>query len=119
MSDEDQKTRLVCFKPFQWFELGWNKQAYSCCSGWVTKSIGRMPEQTALEIWNSEAARDMRESVLDGSFRYCKKEYCPHLQEESSPVVHKSEAFIREFRRFVDEKVTPRATRPLSGCPSS
>ena len=108
MSDEDQKTRLVCFKPFQWFELGWNKQAYSCCSGWVTKSIGRMPEQSALEIWRSEDARAMRESVLDGSFKYCRKEYCPHLQEESSPVVHKSEAFIREFRRFVDEPELPK-----------
>jgi molybdenum cofactor biosynthesis enzyme MoaA len=108
MSDEQDKTRLMCFKPFQWFELGWNKQAYSCCSGWVTQSIGRMPEQSALEIWRSEAARAMRASVLDGSFKYCKSEYCPHLRDLSGPVARKSEAFIKEFSRFVEEPELPK-----------
>jgi hypothetical protein len=107
MSEHDGRGRLICFKPFQWFELGWNKQAYSCCSGWVTRSIGKMPEQTALQIWRSEAARDMRESVLDGSFRYCRSEYCPHLRDVSGPVTYKSEEFIREFSRYVDAPDLP------------
>ena len=33
------------------------------------------------EIWNSEPVQEIRESILDGSFKYCNKELCPFLSK--------------------------------------
>jgi sulfatase maturation enzyme AslB (radical SAM superfamily) len=100
--------QLVCTKPFHWFELGWNKQAYSCCSGWVTTPIGKLPEQTASGVWFGERAREFRASVLDGSFKFCKTEFCPHLRELSGPVMYLPDAYVEELKMQVAQPELPK-----------
>jgi hypothetical protein len=82
--------RLFCSQPFNRFEVlgggGHRGDVFFCCQSWLPKSIGNMKERSVDEVWNSRAARDIRRSVLDGSFRYCKAEVCPYLQRVDGPV---------------------------------
>ncbi|MES2823531.1 MAG: hypothetical protein V4732_08015 [Pseudomonadota bacterium] len=78
--------KLVCVKPFWWYELAWNKQAYLCCPGWLPKSIGNSIDADPLMLWNSAEAIKIRQSVIDGSFEYCSPEFCPHLSNKTYPV---------------------------------
>lgn len=100
--------QLVCTKPFHWFELGWKKQVYACCSGWVTTPIGKLPEQTAGNVWHGARAREFRASVLDGSFKFCKTEFCPHLREMSGPVMYLPDAYVEEMKKQVDAPELPK-----------
>ncbi len=75
---------MFCSKPFEWLEITPNGTAYVCCPSWLSKPIGNINEKNTLEIWNSEAAKDIRTSILDGSFKYCNN--CPYLHNKNGPV---------------------------------
>lgn len=81
--------RLFCSKPFEWFEvtqLNGRGGVYLCCPSWLATPVGNLRHQSVAEIWNSEKARAIRRSVLDGSFSYCNAARCPYLQTRSGPV---------------------------------
>lgn len=48
--------------------------------GWVSVTdIGNLSENSMEEIMHGEKAEDFRQSLLDGSFRYCDPDSCPFL----------------------------------------
>jgi MoaA/NifB/PqqE/SkfB family radical SAM enzyme len=69
----------VCGVPFNSLEIH-NNQYFVCCPSWLNVSFKR-DEYALNEIWNSEPVQEIRESVLDGSFKYCNKELCPFLSK--------------------------------------
>src|SRR5690349_32657 len=84
-------SKLFCSKPFSWFEVtrgatATEGEVYVCCPSWLPKTIGNLLPSSVAEVWNSEAAVDIRKSILDGSFKYCKEEHCPYLQTQTGPV---------------------------------
>lgn len=97
----------VCTKPFEWYEIAWNKEVYPCCPGWLPHSIGKMPEQSPEEIWNSDIAKKIRKSVLDGSFKYCNPEYCLHLKEKTWPVKQAKDIDIEHYIRLIETPEAP------------
>lgn len=68
-----------CLRPWSHLELASTGNAYLCCPSWLPMSVGNIKQSSANEIWNSEAANAIRESVKDGSFRYCSKTQCPQI----------------------------------------
>ena len=82
--------RLFCSQPFTRFEVlgggGHRGDVFYCCQNWLPKSIGNLQQNSVKEIWNGEAAREIRRSILDGSFRYCDDAVCPYLQRIDGPV---------------------------------
>jgi MoaA/NifB/PqqE/SkfB family radical SAM enzyme len=82
--------RLFCSQPFSRFEIlgggGQRGDVFFCCQNWITKSIGNIKNRSVEEVWNGPAARAIRRSVLNGSFKYCKAETCPYLQRIDGPV---------------------------------
>jgi MoaA/NifB/PqqE/SkfB family radical SAM enzyme len=69
----------TCIYPFSRAHLSPNGNVYVCCSAWLNKPIGNFLEKDITEIWNSEAAARIRESIFDGSFRFCNKNVCPRI----------------------------------------
>lgn len=55
---------------------GYNGHVRMC--GWTNFFIGSLTENTIEEIWHGELAQKFRESMLDGSYRYCNHSKCPH-----------------------------------------
>jgi MoaA/NifB/PqqE/SkfB family radical SAM enzyme len=74
-----------CAEPFQHFEINRHGDVYVCCPGWLPKSIGNLENDTLMNIWNSKSAQEIRRTILDGSFEYCRKEFCPYLSNKSLP----------------------------------
>lgn len=68
----------ICAVPFTSLEVD-TRSRYLCCASWLKKYL---PENTSpKEAWNSQNAKDIRESILDGSYKYCDKTQCPFLNE--------------------------------------
>ncbi len=73
--------RLYCRVPFEQLQFFSDGRAYACCSALVDKyTIGNIFEQNFEEIWNGEKISKFRESILDGSFKFCKLSSCLSLQ---------------------------------------
>jgi len=82
--------RLFCSQPFTRFEVlgggGHRGDVFFCCQSWIKTSIGNMRKRSIQEIWNGKEAREVRRSILDGSFSYCRADVCPYLQRIDGPV---------------------------------
>jgi len=85
-----------CSVPFNSLEIH-NNVCFVCCPSWLPNSI-KTAEIPLKEMWNSEPIIDIRNSILDGSFKYCNKELCPYLSKlvnygvPSGPIVLKESA---------------------------
>lgn len=71
--------RSFCLYPFNRAHLTANGNVYVCCQSWLNMPLGNFWESNLPDIWNSEAALNIRESILDGSFRYCRADICPRI----------------------------------------
>ena len=68
-----------CSVPFNSLEIH-NNVCFVCCPSWLPNSV-KTSEIPLKEMWNSEPIVDVRNSILDGSFKYCNKELCPYLSK--------------------------------------
>lgn len=75
-----------CSRPWDFFEIQ-EKNIYNCCPTWVNHiCVGETTTDLDIEkIWNGKLAKDFRKSILDGSFRFCNKELCPQIKNNSLP----------------------------------
>lgn len=46
--------------------------------GWTNYFIGNLVDSSIEELWHGEKAQKFRESMLDGSYRYCDRKRCPY-----------------------------------------
>lgn len=77
-----RKVAGYCPKPFFDYIVCYD-EAHMCCSGWhAAKSIGNPSEQSLKDIWNSEQAKLFRQSIIDGSYRYCLHDSCFFLTDK-------------------------------------
>jgi len=72
-----------CSRPFQFAYLADKGEVWPC--GWMHFVIGNLYEQNLDEIWHSEAAQAARESILNGSFAFCRKTSCPYCERDELP----------------------------------
>ncbi len=78
VSTQDYLKTHFCAAPFEQLETAPTGLAYACCPVWLPTPIGRL-DTPAHELWNSTPARNIRESMIDGSFRYCNHVHCPAI----------------------------------------
>lgn len=90
-----------CDAPFVKFETLIDGTVAPCCSIWTQKRLGTIGAMTAEQIWNGADAQEMRESILDGSFRFCNKQRCTYIREDALP--RRAEVTDRALRRAIDE----------------
>lgn len=89
----------ICNVPFTSLEIH-NNVCFSCCPSWLPKNV-ELSEIPLKDVYNSEPIVDIRNSILDGSFKYCDKNQCPHLSKlindriPSGPITLKSDSMYR------------------------
>lgn len=93
-----------CSKPFEFTAINPSGHgSLQCC--WVTKSMGKVDENNSVEdVWNSISAQEVRKSILDGSFHYCRKELCPHIHNGDLPL--KKDVTDPRLKKIIDEDIT-------------
>jgi len=69
--------QYTCSNPFTTLEIHDNV-GFVCCPSWLPNKI-ELNDTSLKDVYNSEPVVDIRNSILDGSFKYCNKELCPHL----------------------------------------
>jgi sulfatase maturation enzyme AslB (radical SAM superfamily) len=80
-TEEELLKNHVCLQPFRHIEM-FHDHASLCCGTWLHKHVWYPTEDGVnfdYNVWNSEAAQEIRKSVSDGSYRYCSRDLCPHL----------------------------------------
>jgi molybdenum cofactor biosynthesis enzyme MoaA len=77
-STKDYLKRHFCAAPFEQLETQPTGLAYVCCPIWLPTPIGTLDTEPNA-LWNSETAKKLRESIIDGSFRYCNHVHCPEI----------------------------------------
>ena len=72
------KKDYICAAPFSSLEIH-DHARFLCCASWLKKYL---PEDSSpVDAWNSVEANDVRDSILDGSYRYCDSLHCPMLHQ--------------------------------------
>ena len=77
--------KYFCTNPFERMESASQNRVMFCCPAWLPVAVGSLGDDSADSIWNSAAAQDIRESIHDGSYRYCSRMHCPWLSEKKLP----------------------------------
>ena len=70
-------SQYVCTHPFSYMDLQ-PYQVYVCCPSWCPTSIREHREDGDIS-WYTDAAIDIRKSVLDGTYKHCNHNICPSL----------------------------------------
>jgi MoaA/NifB/PqqE/SkfB family radical SAM enzyme len=80
-TEEELLKTHVCLQPFRHIEL-FKQNASLCCPSWLKKPLYYEKDEKGkynYDVWNSPGAQEIRKSILDGSYKYCDKKLCPHL----------------------------------------
>ena len=77
----------ICKKPFNAFEVHIDGSVSVCCPSWLPKRVGNLNDNTVGEVFNSKGAQEIRESMLDGSFKFCNHKICPVIQSLNPDVL--------------------------------
>jgi hypothetical protein len=80
-------TDKFCHLPFTHFSTGFKGETFPCvCPAWLPYSIGNVLEaESADAIWNSDGAKEIRRSVLDGDYSYCSRTLCSFIAAQQLP----------------------------------
>jgi MoaA/NifB/PqqE/SkfB family radical SAM enzyme len=89
---EEYLAESFCAEPWSHFRVEADGNVYLCGSGWLVSPIGNVFQNSATEMWNSPAAQAIRESILDGSFKYCGRVHCARI---ACRTLHKRETVTK------------------------
>ena len=79
MNNNVDLKNYICDVPFSSLEIH-NNVCFLCCPSWLPNKV-ELSEIPLKDVYNSEPVVDIRNSILDGSFKYCNKELCPYLSK--------------------------------------
>jgi len=71
---------LFCQMPFEYAHVEDTGDVLPCCPSKFRLSIGNLKQHTLHEVWHSRAARAVRDSINDKTFRFCKYHACEYLK---------------------------------------
>jgi sulfatase maturation enzyme AslB (radical SAM superfamily) len=82
----------VCPEPFRKIMVLQNGDVIICCPQWLPAVIGNVLTNTIQDIWAGEKANIIRQTMLDGSYKYCDKKVC-HFMHNAKKAFHIKETF--------------------------
>jgi len=83
--DNGYLQQFVCPIPFERFDIGPDGQVLVCCGHWLPTHIGNFMTQPVQDVLNSPKAHAIRQSVTDGSYKYCNHLECAPMTQDVLP----------------------------------
>jgi hypothetical protein len=83
--DNGYLRQFVCPTPFERFDIGPDGQVLVCCGHWLPTHIGNFMTQPVEDVLNSPTALAIRQSVTDGSYKYCNHLECAPMVQDVLP----------------------------------
>lgn len=103
--------KRFCPHPFDRALISVPGDVYTCCSAWTNFPIGNIFKDSLERIWNSQKAQSIRESIFDGTFRYCDKNKCPRMvsgllekdfnDDYFQEIIHEKKVFLERGPRLI------------------
>jgi hypothetical protein len=84
-NDRSALADRFCPVPFARTDVHQSGEVVMCCTHWLPTTIGNVFTDTAEGILNSTAAKNIRRSVVDGSFKYCSHTDCESIANGKLP----------------------------------
>jgi len=84
-SNKKDLSGKFCSKLHTWLEVDMHGKAWLCCPSWLPYSIGNVLESSLEEIWNGEKAKELRNQIFTGDWKYCQHEFCPLIAGDDLP----------------------------------
>lgn len=79
--------KLFCKLPFSRIYIDDEGNVWpACCPDWVQFPLGNIFTQPWEEIWYGDTATTFRNSMFDGSLKFCKWNWCPHIADAQAGV---------------------------------
>lgn len=94
-----------CSVPFQQMDV-LETSTHLCCASWLHASAGNMQTHDWRDVWNSPTAVAIRESVHDGSYRYCNKSACPKIAGSDLPTKAEAAKQSPKWARIIEQEET-------------
>jgi len=103
-----------CPRPFDYAQVDPDGNVFGCCPSMLFKSFGNLRTQGFMEAWNSDIAVAVRQSILDGSYRYCSERACPDIQ--GGRLSRNEDVTDPEHRAFIEQQTSylPRGPRQIN-----
>ena len=73
--------KFLCDHPFNYVEIRRHGGVNICCPQWNPAEIGNVFKQSLEDIWSSDRAQIIRDSITNGDYSYCNNSTCPRIQE--------------------------------------
>lgn len=100
---QDEFRDYICTLPFEYGELTNSSDISVCC--YLPKNIGNIQKQGFKGAWNSYTSKNLRKSMLNGSFAYCDKKRCRSMQYKSANVVKKDQIQDARLKNIVENSL--------------
>jgi MoaA/NifB/PqqE/SkfB family radical SAM enzyme len=72
--------KLFCKLPFSRISIDEAGDVWpACCPEWVAFPLGNIFKQSWQDIWYGDDAKRFRDSMFDGSLKYCDRNWCPNI----------------------------------------
>lgn len=94
-----------CEQPFFQMDV-LETSSHLCCASWMQESVGNLVQTPWPMVWNGTTAQAIRESIHDGSYRYCNKMACPRIQGATLPRASDVAARSDYWQRIVEKLTT-------------
>lgn len=91
-----QKSEYICDMPFYYLEIDSVGNARVCCASWNPAIIGNVLKEDIVDIWHGEKINIIRNSIIDGSYKYCNHAVCPRLRQNKELIEKKD--FLNPLR---------------------
>ena len=95
---------LFCPVPFEFIYIDDKGNMNPHCEGLVTCSMGNLKKDSFFDVWNSDIAQKIRESILDESFKFCDEQRCFALRDRKLPTADKINNQVH--RDIINKKLT-------------
>lgn len=92
------KSKYICSAPFSYTEV-YDDRQFLCCPSWLPIDVN--DGDGIVSSFNSEKSKEIRNSILDGSYKYCNEIQCPFLARLKSNQIPKN--FIPKTNESIKE----------------
>jgi MoaA/NifB/PqqE/SkfB family radical SAM enzyme len=72
-------SHISCQVPNWKVEIHWDGSIYHCCPSWLPTPVANIKNVSILQAMESDMSKKIRASIDDGSYAYCRKDFCPFL----------------------------------------
>ena len=82
-TNKNLRLKTFCPRPFDTVLIDKNGSCFACeCTAWLPYNIGNLRLQSLENILQSSLRTNVKQSIADGSYRYCNNKQCSYLLDQ-------------------------------------